>query len=94
MSMKTFSAVVSNGRLWFDESLFDLEGQQVNVTLSTPVSADTTPLPCRPVPPDESHIETHVVLPMPYDWKPITGDAVNAGPLRPSMILPKESPDE
>ena len=94
MSVKTFAASVTNGQLRFQESLADFEGQQVLVTLAPSPCHETTEPPCQPCPPAELDVEHNVVLRMPFRWEPVQARAVDAGSIRPSMIVPEDLPDE
>ncbi len=94
MSVKTFSALVSNGQLHFQESLVDLEGQQVVVTL-VPASDQAPPgEPSEPCAPEWMMIEHDVVFQMPFHWESMQADPIDAGTIRPTVILPEDLPDE
>jgi hypothetical protein len=90
MATKSFSAFVKNGQLSFGESLSDLEGQQVVVTLApTPGSLDTDRA-SEQQPPDWLEVEQNAVFRLPYQWEPVQVKIVDAGAIPPAVILPQE----
>lgn len=98
MVRKAFAANVANGQLCFRESLADLEGQRVLVTLGQypqqDASEDRLPLSPNPQPSDEMDIEQNVSFRMPFRWETVTASVADAGSLRPSLILPEGPTDE
>jgi hypothetical protein len=98
MSRKAFAAEVANGKLRFRESLADLEGQRVLVTLGLYPQQDASderlPLSPDPQPSNGLDIERDVNFRMPFRWETVTASVGDAGSLRPCLILPEESADE
>lgn len=98
MLRKAFAAEVANGQLRFRESLADLEGQRVLVTLGLypqpDASEERLPLSPNPRPSDGLDIERDVNFRMPFRWETVTASVADAGSLRPCLILPEESTDE
>jgi len=93
MSVKAFPALVTHGQLRFRESLADLEGQAVLVTLAPTADRGPTEQPADSCPPDWLEVEQNAVFHMPFRWEAIQGQAVDSGAMAPSMILPEELPD-
>ncbi|NLY01066.1 MAG: hypothetical protein GXY83_33665 [Rhodopirellula sp.] len=94
MTVKTFAALVADGQLRFQESLLDLEGQKVLVTLvPTPDPRLTEPAdePCAP---DWMSVEEDAVFRMPFHWEPVQAETMDAGVIRPSAIVPEDLPNE
>lgn len=98
MLRKSFAAEVANGQLRFRESLADLEGQRVLVTLGLyphqGTSDERLPLPSDPQPSEELDIEQDLSFRMPFRWESVTASVADAGSLHPCLILPEESTDE
>jgi hypothetical protein len=94
MSTKSFSAFVKNGQLSFGESLSDLEGQQVVVTLAPAPGKLDSDRASEQRPPDWLDAEQSVVFRLPYQWEPVQAKIVDAGAIPPAVILPQELLDE
>ena len=98
MVRRAFPAEVTNGQFRFHESIADLEGRRVLlVVMDDDSTSPTMSWPqLTPDPPtfDEFDIERDVSFRMPLEWEPITANIVDDGPLRPSLIVPEEIPDE
>ena len=98
MFRKAFAADVANGQLRFKESLADLEGQRVLVTVQSCPSENGTDvrLPLEPniQALDGLDIEQDVSFRMPFRWEVVTALVTDAGPLRPCLILPDELTNE
>ncbi len=96
MVRRAFPAEVTNGQLRFQESLADLEGRRVLVMLDEyePTKKEWPRLTPDPLTLDELDIEHDVSFRMPFRWEPVEATVVDAGPLRPSLIVPEEFADE
>ena len=94
MEPKTFPAQISNGELLFQQTLDDLEGQRVLVTLMTDPSSMTDETPDDAQIPEWMSVEREVVFRMPYQWQPVRWNTIEAGMITPSVILPEELLDE
>jgi hypothetical protein len=92
MSVKAFPALVTHGQLHFRESLADLEGQEVLVTLSPATERKPVEQPADSPPPDWLDVEQEAVFHMPFQWESIRVPAVDGGSIAPSVILPEELP--
>jgi hypothetical protein len=93
MSVKAFPALVAHGQLHFHESLADLEGQEVVVSLAPATETPSSKQPADSGSPDWLDVEQELVFRMPFRWEPIPVHAVDGGSISPSVILPEESPD-
>ncbi|MCY2993135.1 MAG: hypothetical protein NTY19_35415 [Planctomycetota bacterium] len=93
MSVKAFPALVTHGQLRFCESLADLEGQEVLVTLAPAADRGPTKESADSCPPNWLDVEQEAVFRMPFQWESIRGHAVDGGSIAPSVILPEELPD-
>jgi len=96
MLLKAFEAEVANGQLRFQESLEDLEGQHVFVTveINSRCRARDEPLAPDPVLLEDFDVEHDVCFRMPFRWEVVKANLVDASPLRPCCILPERSADE
>lgn len=93
MSVKAFPALVSHGQLHFHESLADLEGQDVVVSVAPVTERKPPEQPEDSRPPDWLDVEQEAVFRMPFQWGTIPVHAVDGGSIAPSVILPEELPD-
>jgi hypothetical protein len=94
MPTRTFPALVKDGQLSFGESLADLEGQHVVVTLAPTAARQDADRPGVLPAPDWLDIESNDVFRLPYQWDPIHVDVIDAGRIHPAIVLPQEMPDE
>ncbi|MBI3823115.1 MAG: hypothetical protein HY289_10610 [Planctomycetes bacterium] len=106
MTQFTIPAQVVNGHLQHEQSLAELEGQQVQVTLTvapkdavngTPKPAQTMPKQSEesdPEPPPWLEIEHDVYFPMTVPEKPLGKVKIHKRRGKPCIILPEELPDE
>jgi hypothetical protein len=99
MVAKTFSAQVVEGQLRYQEPLDAFEGQNVRVTVvGGPVAIeqpDGSNTEQEPEPPDWMDVEKDVYVKMPLNLE-ILKDVrvIEAGPGKPTIILPEDLPDE
>lgn len=94
MSVKTFAALVTHGQLCFQESLADLDGQRVVVTLVPAADRDSVVPPADVTPPDWLDVEKDVAFRMPFHWETVQSHALDAGAVPPTVILPEELLDD
>ena len=98
MLLKAFEAEVANGQLRFQESLADLEGQHVLVTVGLDQRCRASDESLTPVPDPELledfDVEHDECFRMPFRWEAVKVRLVNASPLRPCLVLPEGSADE
>jgi hypothetical protein len=85
--------MVTNGELCFDESLADLDGQRVVVTIVTATAPDSVAPPADAGPPDWLDVEMDVAFRMPFRWEPVQAHALDAGAVPPTAILPGDLAD-
>jgi len=82
MLRKAFAADVANGQLHFWESLADLEGQRVLVTLGQYPHQDRSderlPLSPNSQPSDGLDIEQDVSFRMPFRWETVAASVADA----------------
>jgi hypothetical protein len=94
MSTRNFPALVKDGQLSFGESLADLEGQCVVVTLAPMEDGGDAERVGELLPPDWLDIEKSIVFQLPYRWEPVQADVIEAGAIHPTIVLPQGISDE